>query len=43
MKIFEARGTRKIVQGRLRQRFKQLADNALRFMEGEESELIGRT
>jgi len=34
MKIFEARGNRNIVQGRLKQRFAQLADDGLRFMEG---------
>jgi uncharacterized protein YjbJ (UPF0337 family) len=41
MNIFEVQGNWNIAKGKLKQKFAQLTDNDLRFMEGKEDELVG--
>lgn len=41
MNIFEVQGNWNIAKGKLKQKFAQLTDDDLRFMEGKEDELVG--
>ena len=42
MSILAAKGTWNIAKGKLKQKFAQLTDDDLQFVEGKEDELIGR-
>ena len=42
MNALSAKGTWNIAKGKLKQKFAQLAEDDLQFMEGKEDELIGR-
>jgi uncharacterized protein YjbJ (UPF0337 family) len=42
MNNLQARGNWNITKGKLKQKFAQLTDDDLRFVEGKEDELIGR-
>jgi uncharacterized protein YjbJ (UPF0337 family) len=42
MNALSAKGTWNIVKGKLKQKFAQLAEDDMQFMEGKEDELIGR-
>jgi uncharacterized protein YjbJ (UPF0337 family) len=41
MNIFEVQGNWNIAKGKLKQKFAQLTDDDLRFMQGKEDELVG--
>ncbi len=42
MSLFTTKGYWNIAKGKLKQRFAQLADDELQFIEGKKDELIGR-
>jgi uncharacterized protein YjbJ (UPF0337 family) len=42
MNKLELKGNWNIAKGKLKQRFAKLTDNDLRYMEGQEDELVGR-
>jgi uncharacterized protein YjbJ (UPF0337 family) len=42
MSMLQMRGNWNIVKGKLKQKFAQLTDDDLQFVEGKEDELIGR-
>ena len=42
MSLLTAKGNWNIAKGKLKQKFAQLTDDGLQFMEGKENELIGR-
>jgi uncharacterized protein YjbJ (UPF0337 family) len=42
MNALQAKGTWNIAKGKLKQKFAQLTDDELQFIEGKEDELIGR-
>lgn len=42
MNRLEMKGNWNIIKGKLKQRWSQLTDNDLRYVEGQEDELIGR-
>lgn len=42
MSILTAKGNWNIAKGKLKQKFAQLTDDRLQFMEGKENELVGR-